>query len=225
MVFNGSFISSAMMPAGSPIVAVMQRAQHHFFTETDASSLHQLLDVPAAHFIEIDDAMPMAGVLSFIQEEYPQTTLSISTQTAFRQPVAEVFAAHLAALCEIPPLIVSDIKTCLQEAIMNSIIHGNLGIVPDTLQSDQFMSYLERVAAAISNPDLARKRISIYCWIQPKHVSICVSDQGNGFSVHQAPLCIDMPYGRGLPLIRAMSSRIWQRQPNHLTMQFALSGS
>ena len=103
---------------------------------------------------------------------------------------------------------------------MNAIIHGNLQISHPAPDTAHFQEYLENISHALLNEALALQRISIYAWFTSAHVTICISDQGKGFTLEQPDAAIDQPYGHGLMLIRKLAYRIWQTSPNNLYIQF-----
>ncbi len=202
-----------------------EQPSHYFFSGEEIGALHSLLNKPYQHFIEQCAKHECADILDVIREEQPHLSLSITTKTAFRQPVADFFTSALIRAHSLAPMLASDIKTCLQEAVMNSIIYGNLAIRHDeNATTDHFQRYLENITAAIQNKKHSLKRISILAWFTEQHITICVADQGAGFNLNQPTPALEIPYGRGLPLIRAMSHAVWQPKPNHLTMQFLLHG-
>lgn len=195
---------------------------HYMFGSEELKDFRTLFDKPTQHFIEMGDTAYSEYAVAFIGEEYPHISLTLSTQTAFRQPVAECFSAHLANMHVVGRLRASDIRTCLQEAIMNSIIHGNLATPQEGRLTSHFQQYMENISANIADHKQGRKRISIFAWHTTRHITLCVSDQGEGFTLDQPETDITIPYGRGLPLIRAMSDRVWQTLPNHFYMQFSV---
>ncbi|MDX2073654.1 MAG: ATP-binding protein [Alphaproteobacteria bacterium] len=201
-----------------------QERSHYFFTEEEACLLSAIMDKPYRHFIEVREYAHLGKVLAFIRGETPQYSLSLTTRSAFRQPVAEVLSRHLGEQCNLSPGRISDIKTCVQEAVMNAIIHGNLMIEPANRATDHFRHYLDSISAAAEDEVLGLKRVSVFAWIDDQRLTICVCDQGAGFSLDQPTSDIAAPYGRGLPLIRAMSHRLWQTAPNRLYMQFLTHG-
>lgn len=213
-----------IMPSGLTPAALHHAPEsHYFFNTVDVDSFTLMLRRPHEHFIEMREYVQMGNVLEFIRNEYPHTSLSLTTDTAFRQPVADFYTQHLARLRPLSPELMNDIRTCLQEAIMNSIIHGNLKVEHDKNDIADFPDYLERVSTALKKEEYALKRISLFTWFTMSHITVCVADEGPGFAIEQPPYNPVMPYGRGLPLIRAIAQQVWQLRPNHISMQFALA--
>jgi anti-sigma regulatory factor (Ser/Thr protein kinase) len=196
------------------------QSTHCFFNNDEVDSYPKLLAKPYQHFIEMHEYVHLGNALAFIRDEYPDISLSLTTKTAFRQPIADFFAQHLANQRDFSEGVIMRIKTCLQEAVMNSIIHGNLAIEHDGDAKDNFQHYLEKISRHIDDESLSLKRICIFAWLTERHITLCVSDQGKGFGLNQPAVNIAEPYGRGLFLIRNMCGRLWQTQPNHLYMQF-----
>lgn len=201
---------------------VQQReTPHYFFTHGKIQDYFgKLLGKPYQHFIEMHEYVHLVKVLEFIQLANPLVSLSITSHTAFNQPISDFFTAHLASQYRLPTPLFSDIKTCLQEAVMNSIIHGNLQVRHDDAGCGNFQSYISNIVRTIGDTELALKRVSIFAWVSDEHITFCVGDQGHGFSIDQPAPFPTSPYGRGLILIRNMCHRIWQTQPNNIYMQF-----
>lgn len=193
---------------------------HYFFTHEEVRGLGNIFSLSYRHFIELHEYVHLRHVLEFIDHSNPQLSLSATSQTAFHQPVADYLATHLADIYKLPASLASDIKTCLQEAVMNAVIHGNLVIKHDEQTRWDFQKYIDKVTHAIKDMELSLKRVSVYVWASDEHITICVADQGKGFNLNQPTPYTTSPYGRGLVLIRHMCHRLWQTQPNYIYMQF-----
>jgi anti-sigma regulatory factor (Ser/Thr protein kinase) len=195
---------------------------HCFFNADGPVPLAELLEGPYQHFVEMREYHHLGQVLEFIRNEYPHMSLSLTTRTAFRQPVADLLSARIVRTHGLSHELACNIKTCLQEALMNAIIHGNLGI--PHAEPENFHLYLEQVTDAIAHDARSMKRVSAFAWFTDRYITLCVSDQGEGFNIEQSAVDPTVPYGRGLSLIRNMASNIWQNAPGQLHMQFNRHG-
>jgi len=195
---------------------------HCFFSSEEVRSFPELLKKPYKHFIEMREYLYLGKVLQFIRDEYPHVSMSLTTSTAFRQPVADFFTTHISSQCDFSAELMADIKTCLQEAVMNSIIHGNLCIAHE--KPEDFHLYLENISQTANRSEAGLKRVSIFAWITDQHVTLCVSDQGKGFVIEPQEQVASSPYGRGLSLISHMCARTWHTQPSNFYMQFNRHG-
>ncbi len=223
---NFQYPSSVELPRLTQF-SLLQKKSHYFFDRASVKRLGALLSKPYKHFIETNEVAQISEVLSFIRTEYPHASLSLTAHSAFTQPVADLFSSCLAERHRLTLSLQEDIKTCLQEAIMNAVIHGSLGIAsPDSVQKNfsvnSFQDYMEKVSEKINDNTLGLKRISVYSWSTENHMTICVADQGRGFDINQ-PAATDpqSPYGRGLELIRGLAQSIWQEDSQCLYMQFS----
>lgn len=220
MQFTQPILSTIHIPT---LAVANERRSHYFFDTEEMRTFLAMMDRPYQHFVEMGEVAHLGHVLAFIRQEQPHLSVSLTTHTAFKQPVADLLSKYIAKHYGFSATLASDIKTCLQEAIMNSIIHGNLSIGHVKGSDEQFQNYLERISATINDETFSLKRVSIYLWRSDEHVTVCVSDQGRGFDLNQPTPDIAVPYGRGLPLIRTIAHRVWQSRPNHLSMQFLVN--
>ncbi len=190
---------------------------HYFFY---ADEMAALFKSRCQHFIEVREESPMGESLDFIRREYPHYSLSLTTRTAFNQPIAELFTRHLATKRPLSDMLISDIQTCLHEALLNATIHGNLAVRCEYTEIGGFQHYLDSVSARMEDPARYLKRVDVFVWMTREHLTICVADQGDGFTLAQPEISIDQPHGRGLNFIHALSSNVWQTRSNTIYMQF-----
>lgn len=183
-------------------------------------SLASLLKMPYQYFIEQRQHTHEEKALQFLVNEQPDISFCMASDTAYMHPIANYLTKYLLQERDVPEYLSDQIKTCLQESIMNAIIHGNLCIDNKQYPLSDFPKYLEHISHTIGDSSHANKYIYIYGWLSPTHLTLCVSDEGKGFSLTQPFPDEHTPYGRGLIIMRNSCSHLWQQQKNQLYMRF-----
>jgi anti-sigma regulatory factor (Ser/Thr protein kinase) len=107
---------------------------------------------------------------------------SVRNATAYRLPVARLFIGALAERIEIDQELYFRMEIALQEAIMNAVIHGNLGIGQIARDGLTEISEIETILAErLASPDRAVRRVRIEARWTPRDVLISICDEGAGY--------------------------------------------
>ena len=113
------------------------------------------------------------------------------------------------------------ITTCLQEAIMNAILHGNLEIKNRPNSPQEMDLYQDELDAKLSDNYYSNKRICIRAWDGHRKIKLSVGDEGMGFSLEGVQVAANSKYGMGLRLIRELADSIWlENEGRSLVMEF-----
>lgn len=220
-----SVISQSSINSGTfSILNVPPQIQgaHYFFASHDLPNFLDHGIRGYAHIIETGSYGNLLPLLGYIQQEHPATSLCLNSRTAFQHPASELCMQLIQQRLRIPEGSVDNVKTCLQESIMNAIIHGNLGIQASVEQTQDFQGYYDRVTEALNTPSNAIKRVSIFAWRTKFSIIISIFDQGAGFDLAECNKFSDAnlrTHGRGMLLIRSFSHRVWQTHPNSISME------
>lgn len=147
-------------------------------------------------------------------EPSPDLTLSITTSACYHSNTALDFADKIGEKFGLYGEKMSDIATCLQEAVMNAILHGNLQVGSKFDNLRDFEERGEEITARLEMDEYAQKRINIRAWDGHNHLKLAVSDEGEGFLLENAMAYNDKtshknPHGRGLLFIKAMAEKMW----------------
>ncbi len=194
---------------------------HYFFTAGSIPAIDGNYANFYRHYIEVGSYQHLASSLDYIHHENPDLSLCLSTKTAFVQPTSELFMQMLQKQFWITDTLYDAMKTCLQESILNAVIHGNLNIHHSNNVLDHFEQYYADILKALECPEKADKYISIFAWRRDDSFILAVCDKGKGFTL-KSPMPIDnaMPHGRGFVLIQHFAHQVWQATPNNLFMEF-----
>lgn len=151
--------------------------------------------------------------------------LGLATSSAYGVELAKLFTAALMGRLGLSDDLRDNMELALHEALVNGLIHGNLGI-PSTGREtlELFTEYCRQVERGLSDPERGSRLIEVYAWWSKQHVDISVEDDGDGFD----PKALEVEAqvngrtsGRGLQLIGSLAEtyRITQGG-RRLTMRF-----
>lgn len=158
--------------------------------------LAAMLAEPAAAIIDVGCDDPIGGLARL-----PSALLvRVSTAMALRRDLAGPLAT---ALCQRLPQarhIATALRTAMQEAIGNAVMHGNLGL-PSSLRakSHGLADFARLMESRATNPLYARRPVTIAAKWNARDLVVTVEDRGDGFD----------PAGHGgrLPAATAISGR------------------
>jgi anti-sigma regulatory factor (Ser/Thr protein kinase) len=173
-------------------------------------SLHLALRRPATDCVETDlmdhGAWPRPRATH-------RLSLTVTTRSTYQQPIAKAFAAAINDRLSCSKDLHQRIHTALQEAIMNALMHGNLGL------ESQFRGNLQELAAShdvieelLDRPAVARSAIAVDAIWNAQMLHILVRDSGKGFARNRSKtpeaLQSELCHGRGLLLLDAFCDRV-----------------
>ena len=192
----------------SPMPALTEFEDYpYYFTLPKTALLNDILQRPNHFFLEVGPRSVIEQALATMSREAPHFAVNLRTGSAYDSTLSEVIALALERRFFLDSKQGMNIRTCLQEAIANAIIHGNLGLD----SSDNFHLYHDAIAARIGETPYKDKRITIAAWYDAPCIKLAVTDQGNGFSgachLTDLPPPSD-PCGRGLFLIRSLADSV-----------------
>jgi anti-sigma regulatory factor (Ser/Thr protein kinase) len=140
-------------------------------------------------------------------------SLTVTTRSTYRQPIAKAFAAGINDRVGCSKDLYQRMRTALQEAIMNAVMHGNLGL------ASQFRGNLQGLAAShavieelLDRPAVARSVIGVDATWNAATLQIVVRDSGKGFTRNRSEtpeaLRSERCHGRGLLLLDTFCDRV-----------------
>ncbi|MDH5510455.1 MAG: ATP-binding protein, partial [Nitrospinota bacterium] len=135
-------------------------------------------------------------------------------------------SAYIAGLVErtIGPAKAGSLELTLDEALSNAIYHGNLE-VPSQIKTEDFDKFYELARARQEEMPYCERMVSICFNHDQDSLKVRVTDEGEGFDwkglMTSSPESNDLPHGRGLVLMQALSSRLeFNNQGNEVTLHF-----
>ena len=136
-------------------------------------------------------------------------TWDVTTKDAYRKPPAENIIAALKPIVGFSDAHLSLIETALHEAILNAVIHGNLGLDGPSQNLGEgdvkaFEAFYGAIEKRLTQPELAQRPIHISAVFDNNELSVSVTDQGKGF-VEEDLTPSPRHSGRGLLVIRSVA--------------------
>lgn len=144
-----------------------------------------------------------------------QLSLLVSTRSAYRHPVGRHFLEAIERRTAIAADLHDRIGTAVQEAVMNSLLHGNLHIDAGARESLEGLSELHQsIAHELERPDVAHCMIQLDALWSTKMLYVIVRDSGDGYQRDRLPKpagsdsCAARSSGRGLSILTAVCDRV-----------------
>lgn len=176
-----------------------------------AASLGAALALPACQCVEAE----LSGKIIERSTLWHANRLGliITARTAYRIPVAKVFVAAISERVPLSDSLTERIRTAVQEAVMNALMHGSLKLDPASRNSLAGMASLaERVEERLSAINVCQGAIQLQAYWTLSELRIVVSDGGGGFHDHLAgppERALDEPkQGRGIIILTAICDRV-----------------
>jgi anti-sigma regulatory factor (Ser/Thr protein kinase) len=176
------------------------------------SSLGRALREPAIECVEAE--LTELGVRRTRQSATrPRLSLTMTTRSAYRHPVTKVFTEAMQARLHFSRDLHERFHTALQEAVMNAMIHGNLGL--DSRLRDGLAGLAAShavIESLLARPAVACRAIRVDAIWNTTMLSVMVRDDGSGFARNVAELSAAPPsekhHGRGLRILETFCDRV-----------------
>jgi anti-sigma regulatory factor (Ser/Thr protein kinase) len=193
----------------------------HFFSLSNPADLAEILRRPGPYFIEIGERQRIDAVTQRMLDVAPDFALSLDNRTAYRCQVARDVAGALDDRFGLDGTKTIQIRTCLQEALANAILHGNLAMRDNMETRLEFDRYYAEIEARLISKSYAGRRIYCSAWASEPGLILAVCDDGSGFQLPRSHQTHEKLHGRGLFLIQSLADRVWLGDDRRtLYMQF-----
>jgi CheY-like chemotaxis protein/anti-sigma regulatory factor (Ser/Thr protein kinase) len=175
-----SYVAKRVMASdlGPAIEQVLNASQ----TDDGQTRLLKTLRRRTSHYVLDNDPSVVSALVAVLQQEV--TALGICDATA-----------------------VTRVGIALEEALLNAIYHGNLGISSELKAVNEHAFHAEAAARRGLSPYRDR-RVRVTAKLTPDRATFAIADEGDGFDITKLPdptdpEYFDRPSGRGILLIRA----------------------
>jgi hypothetical protein len=177
-------------------------------------SLEQALVLPAAECVEAEVIGRCRWRVSR-RPSHRRLGLMVTARSAYRHPVARIFVGAMQKRLHLSQELRERVHIALQEAVMNAILHGNLGLDPGLRDSLQGLATLhDTIAARFASARIARSIIRVDARWTRTMLHLVIRDSGRGFKLNRLSSADEGPgtgrigSGRGLIILGAMCDRI-----------------
>jgi anti-sigma regulatory factor (Ser/Thr protein kinase) len=180
-----------------------------YFTLQTTKGLSEVLRRQGRFFIETRDYGALVNSLEFLQRGAPDFALALSSKHTYSPDTAHIITTALNDRFGMSRHKSMQILTCLQEALANAVIHGNLGIECERNSLEALERYYEMIIDAISDPYYADLCVYVLDWEQPGVLRICISHEGEGLldntKIQDSHPELQRRHGRGLFIIQSLA--------------------
>lgn len=202
---------------GVPVASACGRmADIHVSSRADAATVRAAFEAGAWCFLQLDgqgevpDWLDRADLLDAGQQGGTRLVLCLTTEAAFSLDVAVLLCDWLVAHGALGHLRRPEVELAVHEALINAIIHGNLGIRRGPSDdAEGYNSFYAAVREALARPEVACRMVAVDARWDSGPLILEVRDQGAGFdSAGLVPAMPDAKSGRGLQIIREIADEI-----------------
>lgn len=141
--------------------------------------------------------------------------LALTTRSAYRLQVVKGFVGAIAVRMDLSRDLRERVHTAVQEAMMNSVLHGNLAIefgLRDSLEGLETSH--QTIEKLLTSPQIARSMIRVEAIWNSSMLYVLVRDSGGGFERSKLPSPSARQKaghhgsGRGLAIVEAFCDRV-----------------
>jgi len=123
----------------------------------------------------------------------------------------------------------STMELVLDEALANSIFHGNLEISSE-IKTGDFDGFYELANQRQNEDQFKKRKVMIDYEYDQRRLKIIITDEGKGFDwrkwVAVTPVDHDLPHGRGIKIMRAFASDLqFNETGNQIILEFDFKNS
>ena len=123
-------------------------------------ALRNAFQTGCTHFVEISDE-PQQSVTCELYEDNSRI-LQLFSKSVYEQPVAQLISQELRVrLADVETNWTENVATALHEALMNAVIHGNLGLSKSFETPEQLAGFDQKIRDKLTDPQFARKPVHI----------------------------------------------------------------
>lgn len=149
--------------------------------------------------------------------------IQIPSRISYVESVIAYLQRLIDPICHSHGINLFNISLCIQEAMTNAIVHGNLDL-PSQLKEHSWEKFESSRKERESDPEYGDKQVTIRYKFSPDHLSFSIEDEGKGFDPKTLPNYQDpdslMSSGRGLLYILTFMDQVdWSSSGNIINMR------
>lgn len=137
----------------------------------------------------------------------------LDNDPALVSPLVELFREDMLAMGLCDPTGVTRAGIALEEALLNAIYHGNLGINSELKEIGDGSGFQKLAAQRRAQSPYSQRRVQVSARIAPDRATFVVTDEGPGFDVTKLPDPTNpenllLPSGRGVLFMRTFMDEV-----------------
>ncbi len=149
--------------------------------------------------------------------------IALPSRLEFIDKVIAYIQREMEPICRRHSINIYSVSLCLQEALANAVIHGNLDI-QSHLKEESWEKFEEIRLKREQDSDYGGKEVQITYSFDPDFMRFEITDQGKGFDPSSLPDFTNpatlLSTGRGLLYISSFMDRVvWNKTGNSITME------
>lgn len=150
--------------------------------------------------------------------------LSFESQIAHIRNAVSYLSNQTHDICQSYDLDVRKLAICLQECLVNAIVHGNFGL-DSQLKENDWAAYDQMIKERESQPSFSQLQVEVRFALHADHLLLEIADQGKGFDPKQLPDPSDPSSwlrlsGRGILFVRTYMDEVyWNDSGNKIFLK------
>lgn len=107
---------------------------------------------------------------------------SVSSKNIFGSTLVAHLSQKVSDECQIDEANQELMRTAIEEAVCNGVVHGNLELTSPAMDSfDEFTSFYALIDERIKIPEFGDRYITVQTWVDNSDVWVSVTDEGLGY--------------------------------------------
>ena len=196
----------------SPSLTPASACPPHYFLLPQVPGLSKVLRNNASFFLEIGSYDTLGKDLAILQNGAPDFGLCLTTFHTYDAQVAVILTSALNDRFGMSRLKKMHIMTCLQEALTNAVIHGNLCIPCEKGSVEAFERYYALINEALTKEHYKDMRIYIRAWDYQGSFHLSITHDGEGKLtpdiIAESHPDAEKRHGHGLFIIQSLAEQV-----------------
>lgn len=147
----------------------------------------------------------------------------LENDTALLMSVTNILENSLSGMWGLKPTQRMQMRTALEEAMLNALHHGNLELDSELRQAD-YDIYYQLAEQRVNQPPYAERKIRVSVELTQTEATFVIEDEGPGFQPESVPdptnpEFVERPFGRGMLLMRTFMDEVtYNEKGNQVTL-------
>lgn len=184
-----------------------------FFTLHSPSQLGRMLQRHHQVFVHSTPGHDTQTDLKQLQDKKPNFGISLNSAYAYHPQTSSLLTQAINERLGLSRARRMQIITCLQEALTNAVVHGNLCVERHFNSLAEFNAYHQQVHEALDEPMYSNLRVYVRAWDYGRSLLLNVRHAGSGrledLKLFESHPSLEQKTGRGLYIIQSLAEQVW----------------